>query len=45
MTLAEAGAKADSQSKHFYSTGINYDQYLGLSKYFYSTGHSKIEIL
>ncbi len=33
MTLAKAGARAKSKTKHFYSTGINYDRHLQLSKY------------
>ncbi len=48
MTLAKAGAKAKSKTKHFYSTGFNYDFHLRSSKYFYSTGHrtgwSSIEV-
>ena len=37
MTLAKAGVKANSNTKHIYSTGIKYDRLLRSSKYFYST--------
>jgi hypothetical protein len=39
MTLAKARVKACAQAKHIYNTGVNYDNHLRLSKYFYSTGH------
>ncbi len=39
MTLDKAGAKVKSKTKHFYSTGVNYDRHLRSSKYFYSIGH------
>ncbi len=39
MTLAKAGAKAKCKTKHFYSTGINYNRQIRMAKYFYSTGH------
>ncbi len=40
MTLAKAEAKAKAKTIHIYSTGINYDLHLQLSKYFYSTGRN-----
>ncbi len=34
-----AQAKSKAMAKNIYSTGITYDHHLGLSKYFYRTGH------
>ncbi len=39
MTLAKVRAYASAKAKHIFNTGVNYDCYLQLSKYFYSTGH------